>query len=258
MRQFNSSTTFMIVLILLIGALTIGSITFLNQMNGSYILIQKGVTPVKHVLDHYQYRKSKRAFIFSVSFLVVATSIMIMVALPSEESRVVSQRKDVPQPISTDREDSAISAMVEAPKEDRPEVSAAPLAPPSLDKEEAPVEPVVEIIEHVEEISTDFEDVTEGEDDVVYGSGPISDAAIMHFVHKFPDSALKFLYRKQLDGKALTSVEEEIYQQWENRHLTRGKVKGYILSMMDWKEFPKKPLYETWREIRDHIYENID
>jgi len=248
----------MIALILLIGALTIGCITFLNQMNGNYILIQNGVTPVKHVLDHYQYRKNKRAFIFSLSFLVVSASIMIMIALPSEERKTVTKRKDAPQPIKVDRDDSSISAVVVTPKDPKSDKAAAPVAPPPMEKVTPPVESVVEIIEHVEEISTEVEDVTEGEDDVVYGSGPISDAATMHFVHKFPDSALKFLYRKQLDGKALTNVEEEIYQQWENRNLTRGKVKGYIMSMMEWKEFPKKPLYETWREIRDHIFENID
>ena len=73
-----------------------------------------------------------------------------------------------------------------------------------------------------------------------------------------PDSALKFLYRKQLDGKLLGRTEEDIYVEWEKRGMSRGKVKKYILSLMDWKTFPKKPLYEIWKMLRDHIYDNIE
>ncbi len=260
MRRTNSATVFMIALLVLIGALSLGSFTFLNQMNSNYVLIQRGNQPVKYVLNHFKYTQNKKGFIFSVTFLVSAASILIMIALPSVEIKTKAKPADVPQPVRVEREDSAISAVIEPPKER--EIPSVPAEePPTIqpaEKTEAPAEPPAEIIETAEEISADFEDITEGEDDVVYGTGAISDAAIMHFVHKFPDSALKFLFRKQLDGKALTNVEESIYQEWENRNLTRGKVKGYILTLMDWKEFPKKPLYETWKEIRDHIYENVD
>lgn len=255
----NSATAFMIALMLLIGALVIGSLTFLNQMNTHHILINSGNQPIKHVLNHYKYRQSKRGFIYSVSFLIASACVLIMVALPTDERKVIAKPKPTPQPAPTpmDRKDSSISAIIEPAKEEKAPEPEAPIAaaPPPADKEEPPA---IEVIEPVEEIHAEYDEVTEGEDDVVYGNGPISDAAIMHFVHRFPDSALKFLYRKQLDGKALTNVEDNIYQEWENRQLTRGKVKGYILSLMDWKEFPKKPLYETWKEIRDHIFENVD
>ncbi len=260
MRRGNSATVFMVLLVLLIGALSLGSISFLNQMNSNYVLIQRGNEPTKFVLNHFKYTQNKRGFIFSITFLVSAASILIMIALPSVEVKIKAKPKDVPQPVRVEREDSSISAVIEPEKEKEIPIAAAeelPVIQP-LEKTGTDEEPPAEIIETVEEISADFEDITEGEDDVVYGTGSISDAAIMHFVHKFPDSALKFLFRKQLDGKALTNVEESIYQAWENRHLTRGKVKGYILTLMDWKEFPKKPLYETWKEIRDHIYENVD
>lgn len=261
MRKLNSSTAFMLALLLLIGSMAVGFITFLTQMNSNYILMQRGTQPVKHVLNHYKYSQNKKGVIFSLTLLVVSTSLMIMIALPSEEKRRPEAKRAAPQPLRKEREDSSISAVIEPAREERPAETLVPPAaapPPQVEKEVTPTTPPVEIIEHVEEISAELDEVTEGEDDVVYGTGPISDAAIMHFVHKFPDSALKFLFRKQLDGKALTNVEEQIYNDWENRHLTRGKVKGYILTLMDWKEFPKKPLYETWREIRDHIYENVD
>lgn len=245
----------MIALLLLIGGLAVGSLSFFSQMNSNYILVQSGTSPIPQILNNHTYLQSKKGFIFSITFLFVGTCFMIMVALPSEDPKGVKRSERAPQPIEAERKESSISAVIEHPptperREDAP--------PTPIEKDDALITPPVEIIEQIEELSTDFDDVTEGEDDVVYGAGPISDAAIMHFVHKFPDSALKFLFRKQLDGKALTNVEDSIYQEWENRNLTRGKVKGYILTLMDWKEFPKKPLYETWKEVRDHIYENIE
>lgn len=260
----NSATVFMLALTLLIGALAIGCLTFINRMNSNYILIQRGVTPIKHVIDHYGYMQNKKGLIFSLTFFIAGASLLIMITLPSVETKIVKKIGKAPQPVQPERKESSISAIIEPPsKEEKPDEPIAPptpIAPPPLQAEKLDTltTPPVEIIEHIEKISTDFDDITEGEDDVVYGTGPISDAAIMHFVHKNPDSALKFLFRKQLDGKALTNVEEAIYTEWENRHLTRGKVKGYILTLMDWKEFPKKPLYETWKEIRDHIYENVE
>ncbi len=254
MKRMNSSTVFMIAILLLIGALAIGSFMSFNRMSKEYILVQSGMTPTKQILNNYGYMQSKRGFIFSITFFIVGVSFVIMIALPSEDTKAVSKVSAAPQPVSEDRKESSISAIIEKPIEEKMDAP----APPPLQSEDPSVTSPIEIIPQVEELSTELEDVTEGEDDVVYGSGPVSDAAIIHFVHKFPDSAIKFLYRKQLDGKALTSIEENIYQEWEDRELTRGKVKGYILTLMDWKEFPKKPLYEAWKEIRDHIYENIE
>lgn len=256
MKRMNASTAFMISLLLLIGVFLIGSISFFNGMNSSYIMIQKGMTPTRHVLNNYQFVQNKRGFIFSITFLTVGISFFIMIVLPSEEGKSARSISRTPQPLKAPREDSMISAVVEQssvePKRDDFPPGA---APPDRELSSAPPD----IIEQVEEMDTDlFEEIKEGEDDVVYGSGAISDAAIIHFVHKYPDSSLKYLYRKQLDGKALTSVEEDIYQGWEQRHMTRGKVKGYIQTLMDWKEFPKKPLYEIWKDLRDHIFENVD
>jgi hypothetical protein len=253
MRRTNSATVFMIALLLLIGALAVGAFSFLGQMGTSQVLIYRGSQPDKIVLDNYKYMQNKRGFIFSVTFIVVVGSFAIMIALPSEETRIVGQVAPAPQPVSAAREESAISAIVEpqAPFEGDE------AGPPDQAKAVDPAEE--EVIEAIEPLEADVMDEdTEGEDDVVYGTGQVSDVAIMQFVHKFPDSALKFLFRKQLDGKALSNSEEEIYQSWEKREMTRGKVKGYIQTLMGWKDFPKKPLYEIWQEIRDHIFENID
>ncbi len=258
MRTLNSATAFMITLLLVVGVLAVSAFTFFSGMDSSYILIQKGTTPVRHVLDNYAYMQNKRGFIFALTFLVSALSFFIMILLPSDDSVAVSKVSAAPEPARRqEREDTGISAVVEsAPVEQKVEEPGAVKIVSKPD--EAASEPLIETAEIDDTLDAEvMDEVKEGEDDVVYGSGPISDAAIIHFVHKFPDSALKFLYRKQLDGKALTNTEEEIYQQWEQRQMTRGKVKSYITTLMDWKELPKKPLYEIWKEIRDHIFENV-
>ncbi len=80
----------------------------------------------------------------------------------------------------------------------------------------------------------------------------------MDFVHKFPDSSLKFLYRKQLNGKPLSREDEDIYTSWEQRGMGRSKVKHYILTLMEWDKLPKDALYEIWKRLRDHIYDVIE
>ncbi len=249
---------FLISLLLLIGVLAIGTFSFFSGMDNSFILIQKGTTPVRHIINSHSYMQNKRGFIFALTFLVSAVSFLIMIMLPSDESIPVSKVSAAPEPVRRpEREESGISAVVEsAPVETKVEE---PSAVRIAAKPEETPEPIIEALDIDDALDVEvMDEVKEGEDDVVYGSGPISDAAIIHFVHKFPDSALKFLYRKQLDGKALTNTEEEIYQNWEKRQMTRGKVKSYIKTLMEWKDMPKRPLYEIWKEIRDHIFENVE
>ncbi|MBU2643853.1 hypothetical protein KKI24_04040 [bacterium] len=257
MKRFNSATAFMVCLLLLIGALSISTFTFFSGMDSSYILVQRGTAPARYITSSYGYYQNKKGFIFSLTFLFSAASLFIMIVLPADESASVRKKSAAPEPVRRGaRDESGISAVVEQTPESikAEEPGAVRIAP----EKEEPLVAVADVITLDETLDAEvMDEVKEGEDDVVYGSGPVSDAAIIHFVHKFPDSALKFLYRKQLDGKALTSTEEEIYQQWEKRQMTRGKVKSYIKTMMDWKELPKKPLYEIWKEIRDHIFENI-
>ena len=59
------------------------------------------------------------------------------------------------------------------------------------------------------------------ENDVVFGDGRIDQKSMSNFVAHYPDSTLKFLMRKNLDGRPLPVGYEEIYSQWENRGLSR-------------------------------------
>ncbi|MDP7606142.1 MAG: hypothetical protein QGH68_04795 [SAR324 cluster bacterium] len=92
------------------------------------------------------------------------------------------------------------------------------------------------------------------ENDVVFGDGRINQKSMSNFVAHYPDSTLKFLMRKNLDGRPLPVGYEEIYSQWENRGLSRGRLKKYLFKLMEWKNFPDIPVHDVVNKIREHQY----
>ena len=91
------------------------------------------------------------------------------------------------------------------------------------------------------------------ETDVVFGTGPITQASMIKFMHQYPDSVLKFLLRRNLDGRPLPGEFEKIYDQWQQRGLMRGRLKKHLLRMMEWEEIPDTPIHELVGEIRNRI-----
>ncbi|MEC9337950.1 MAG: hypothetical protein VX927_05640 [SAR324 cluster bacterium] len=92
------------------------------------------------------------------------------------------------------------------------------------------------------------------ENDVVFGDGRIDQKSMSNFVANYPDSTLKFLMRKNLDGRPLPAGYEEIYLQWENRGLSRGRLKKYLFKLMEWENFPDIPVHDVVNKIREHQY----
>ncbi len=92
------------------------------------------------------------------------------------------------------------------------------------------------------------------ENDVVFGDGRIDHKSMSNFVANYPDSTLKFLMRKNLDGRPLPVGYEEIYSQWENRGLSRGRLKKYLFKLMEWENFPDIPVHDVVNKIREHQY----
>jgi len=262
MKKLNASNAFMATLLLVIGLAFVASLHFFNEMNSKYILVSNGMHPFERITNNYKYDSNRKALIFSVAFLISSTSFFIMVLLPNEEKQV-RRKKEVPAPEPAQRPvEKSSESPISGPAPTDPTAegdgeTAAP--PPSQAAKEAAKEEAMDNIEvlDLEDVDLDSEmDITEGEDDVVYGNGEITAAALIDFVHKYPDSALKFLYRRKLDGKPLAQEEEDIYEHWEERAMSRGKIKRYILQLMEWEEIPKEPLYQIWKKMRDHIFEN--
>ena len=93
------------------------------------------------------------------------------------------------------------------------------------------------------------------DNDVVFGEGPILTNSISKFVADYPDSAIKFLLRKNLDGRPLPMEYEKIYQKWETRGLSRRNLKKYLLKLMKWEELPNIPMLEVLKIIREYLFD---
>jgi hypothetical protein len=100
--------------------------------------------------------------------------------------------------------------------------------------------------EGLKEVSTD-------EADVVFGTGPITRDALQRYVREYPDSALRFLLRREIDGRPLSREVESVHEQWQERGLVRGRVNRYLLELMSWEEIPDLPIHELLGEMRRHL-----
>jgi len=98
----------------------------------------------------------------------------------------------------------------------------------------------------------------DGDNDVVFGDGQIDSKSISRFVKSFPDSAIKFIFRKNLDGRNLPAEYEDIYINWEKRGLSRGRLKKYLFKLMKWDNFPDIPVLEVVQRIKDRQYDLKD
>ena len=112
-----------------------------------------------------------------------------------------------------------------------------------------------EVDEEEEEESALTGGIDDDDSDVVYGTGRITDEAHKSFIISSPDSAVKFLMRKELDGRPLKSSEDEIYEAWQERGLSRGKLRKHILKIMEWESVPELEVNEIYNQVKDKAYE---
>jgi len=183
---------------------------------------------------------------------------------------------DVEELVQDPADDTEISALKPIPAEESPEESAEELAAESTDEQtQAETEEstksaksgisaasLFDEIEVEEEQDEEFEFDTGGllgaiddESDVVFGDGRIEQNSMTKFVSNYPDSTIKFLLRKSLDGRPLPAGYDEIYLNWENRGLSRGRLKKYLFKLMDWQDFPDIPVLDVVRKIRERHFE---
>jgi len=127
-----------------------------------------------------------------------------------------------------------------------------------------PTDSAAKLFDNIEDDESDEEfgydekglcDEDDGDNDVVFGDGQIDSKSINRFVKSFPDSAIKFMFRKNLDGRNLPVEYEEIYINWEKRGLSRGRLKKYLFKMMKWDNFPDIPILEVVQRIKDRQYD---
>ena len=91
--------------------------------------------------------------------------------------------------------------------------------------------------------------------DVVFGSDIIRAPSMEKFLLQYPESALKFLMRQNIDGKPLPSDIVLVHAGWEERGLSRNVLKKYVLELMQWSDFPDLPFQDFYLQIRNRIFE---
>ncbi len=91
--------------------------------------------------------------------------------------------------------------------------------------------------------------------DVVFGRDIIRVPSMERFVLQYPESALKFLMRQNIDGKPLPSDIVLVHAGWEERGLSRKVLKKYVLELMQWSDFPDLPFQDFYLQIRNRIFE---
>ena len=91
--------------------------------------------------------------------------------------------------------------------------------------------------------------------DVVFGSDIIRVHSMEKFLLQYPESALKFLMRQNIDGKPLPSDIVLVHAGWEERGLSRNELKKYVLEIMQWSDFPDLPFKDFYLQIRNRIFE---
>jgi hypothetical protein len=279
----------MVMMALFLGALAAGLFYFVVRMNETSYLLTDGVRYTLQVIDKPRYEKYLQGMIYAAFFLLAGLLFLLVILLPDKRSSSAApqyapppqpRRRPVAAPLAAVQPAPAATVAPAPPPPPAAEIRVAP-EPPPVAEETIAAPPIVDVISaepapkakpkpkpSVEEelAATPSEDLPiidvpdtrpedTGEDDVVYGTGRVTDDSIWDFVLSYPDSAVKFLYRKTLENKPLTPTEEDIYRKWEMRGLSRSKVRGLVLEIMRWKSLPEDFPHNIWRALRDQIFD---
>ena len=119
-----------------------------------------------------------------------------------------------------------------------------------IEKTEA-LQDIVEFEENfeIDEESAISEDQMEA--DVIDGNGRITEDATVRFFKHYPDSALKFLFNRELDGKALNQETLKIHARWKTRGLSKQKLYQHLCNIMNWEKIPKMNIAELFSQIQE-------
>ena len=111
-----------------------------------------------------------------------------------------------------------------------------------------------EEIDDDDDFEEGLKDTPTDEADVVFGTAQVTRKSIGTFVEAYPDSALRYLLRRNLDGRPLPSEFEAVHEQWTDRGLSRGRLKRHLLDLMKWDDIPDLPIHELLGEVRGRLF----
>ena len=229
-------------------AATLGGIMVCySGMSETSYLVYRGMEITTYYLDKNRHDLYVNGMVYSITFGIAFLLLLAVIVIPSPEQ---IQKRLAVSPFTGENSTLGITApAVETLVEEET---------PAADDEslEIELEPDVESFEVDEEEESAQSSGPEEEDsDVVYGTGRITDQAHRSFIISSPDSAVKFLLRKELDGRPLKSSQDEIYNGWQERGLSRGKLRKHFLKIMEWDNVPELEVSEIYNQVKDKVYE---
>ena len=230
-----------------------GIIICYSGMSEASFHVSKGMEITTYYIDKNSYDLYLFGLVYSITFGVALLLLLSVILIPSKEQ------------INKRTSESQIGAISGTGVQNNPEVTTTergnsdeietlPVSDESLGIE---LEPDLESFgnDDDEELTAVTEDSVDENSDVIYGTGQITDEAHKSFILNSPDSAVKFLLRKELDGKTLKSTQDEIYEGWQNRGLSRGKLRKHFLKIMEWDSVPELEVSEIYAQVKDKVYE---
>ena len=231
-------------------AATVGGIMVCySGMSETSFLVYRGMEITTYYLDKNRHDLYVNGMVYSITFGIAFLLLLAVIVIPSPEQ--IQKRLSV-SPFTGGNSTSGIIAPIEETlvEEETPTAD-----DESLEIELEPDVESFEVDEEEEEESAQSSGPEEEDSDVVYGTGRITDQAHRSFIISSPDSAVKFLLRKELDGRPLKSSQDEIYNGWQERGLSRGKLRKHFLKIMEWDNVPELEVSEIYNQVKDKVYE---
>ena len=231
-------------------AATVGGIMVCySGMSETSYLVYRGMEITTYYLDKNRHDLYANGMVYSITFGIAFLLLLAVIVIPSPEQ---IQKRLAVSPFTGENSTPEITAPA---GETLVEEETPAADDESLGIELEPDVESFEVDEEEEEESAQSSGPEEEDSDVVYGTGRITDQAHRSFIISSPDSAVKFLLRKELDGRPLKSSQDEIYNGWQERGLSRGKLRKHFLKIMEWDNVPELEVSEIYNQVKDKVYE---
>jgi len=235
-------------------AATVGGILICYAgISESSYLVYRGMELTTYYLDKNKHDLYVNGLIYSITFGIAFLLLLAVIVVPSPAQ--------IQKRMSTSQFAGSASAGYLGPSGASAPVEQSPTAAGEMTAEEdeafeIELEPEIESFDEEEEEESALSNSADDDDsDVVYGTGRITDKAHRSFILSSPDSAVKFLMRKELDGRPLKSSQDEIYEGWQTRGLSRGKLRKHFLKIMEWDSMLEMEVNEIYNKLKDKVYE---
>ncbi len=230
-----------------------GIVVCYSGMSEASFLVNKGMEITTYYLDKNRYDLYLIGLVYSITFGVALLLLLSVIVIPTKEqiNKRTSESQIGESPVTGTQYKTEATTSEEETSDETETLSE------SDEALEIELEPELESFRdgENEELAALTGNAADEDSDVIYGTGQITDEAHRSFILNSPDSAVKFLLRKELDGKNLKSSQDEIYEGWQNRGLSRGKLRKHFLKLMEWDSVPELEVSEIYEQVKDKVYE---